>query len=148
MDRLVISFLLLVGLLTFGCASLKAVQETSVRTREWAEDSVRVRYLLGRVIESCVGGASVGLLALPFGPLIGCPVAALVDFITYEYILEPYGLVGPYWERGPRLPVISTDGTEVVEPGEVFKETPREVCIAVKRTWRLDPQRPSGGWCE
>ena len=139
---------LLVGLLALGCASVKAVQETPDRTREWVEDPVRTRYLFGRVIESCVGGASVGLLALPFGPLIGCPAAALIDFLTYEYVLEPYRLVGPYWERGPRLPVISADGTEVVEPGEVFKETPREICLAVKRMWRDDATRPSGGWCE
>lgn len=127
-----------------GCAALL---DTPARLKTIQEDPIRARHLIGRVLESCVGGGAAGsLLAFPLG-LIGCPVAVATDFLVYEYILEPLGLVGPYFERGPRLPVIQADG-QVAEPGEIYRESTEAFCKFHKKTWHPDPHRPSGGWCE
>lgn len=159
------AFLLAVVLSLSSCATLRAIQgeiaaaisATDERTWEASRDPVRERHLLGRTLESCMGGVAVGFLALPFGPLIGCPVAALVEFIVYEYLLEPISvaqlkagkptITGPYFERGPRLPVIYRDGS-LAERGEIYREATEADCKFYRKMWHPDPQRPSGGWCE
>lgn len=129
---------------TVGCA---AIQATPHRLRAVVDDPVRRTHLAGRMMESCAGGAAVGALALPWGPLIGCPLVMLTEFLVYEYACEPLGRCGPYWERGPRLPVISADGS-VAEAGDIYKESTEAFCAFHKKTWRPDPSWPSGGWCE
>jgi len=65
-------------------------------------DPLRRRNVLARIVESVVPA----FLVLVF--LVGLDAFWLVlfivlgEFLLYELVLEPWGLSGHYWERGPR----------------------------------------------
>jgi hypothetical protein len=57
--------------------------------------------------------AAVVVAVLPYAAWAAAPAAVLVDFVVYEYVLEPWSkvrvragkpsLVAPYYEGGPRV---------------------------------------------
>ena len=54
----------------------------------------------------------VGLLVVLYWPSWAGVLTGLVgEFLVYEFILEPLGLAGLYWERGPR------PGARQAQPG-------------------------------
>lgn len=57
----------------------------------------RFRNSFFRVVESLVGLGLVYLVPTPWMIL----VALLAEFLFFE-VIEPFGLTGYYWERGPR----------------------------------------------
>lgn len=81
--------------------TLTAVRETPKRFANAWRDPLRRRNGLSRVGEALVGGgaAVLGFMALGWW---GLPLAIVAEFAYYEYIAEPNGWSGPYWERGPR----------------------------------------------
>lgn len=128
-----------------GCAAIDTVRQTPARVEEFVKDPVRARNMGARIVEALVGGAAVIPCWLALGPL-GLLCAPVAEFLVYEYGLEPAGVTGPYWERGPRLPVIGVDGS-VAEPGEVYRHMTEPECAFYQATWHPDPSLPSGGWC-
>ena len=147
MGKALLVLVLSASLAVQGCAGLvSAVRETPERAQEFVKDPVRVKNLSGRVLEGLAGGVAAGLCWLIMGPF-GLLCAPLGEFLAYEYALEPLGLGGPYWERGPRLPVLSAAG-DVVESGQVYREFTEAECAFYRATWHPNPSLPSGGWCE
>lgn len=75
-------------------------------------DPLRRRNTLARIGECCVGGLTAVLTAAfaPYGLFLALPAGALAEFLVYEFLLEPLGYAGHYWERGPR------DGEEFKRP--------------------------------
>lgn len=69
-------------------------------------DPIRRRNVCSRIIEGLAGGLAVAAIPsavwLTWWPLACAPLAPLVEFLVYEFLLEPAGLSGHYWERGPR----------------------------------------------
>ena len=60
---------------------------------------LRIRNVLSRLSET---GVALAVFAY-FGPSFMAVVYALMaEFVWYEFILEPAGLAGHYFERGPR----------------------------------------------
>lgn len=74
--------------------------------RNALRDPIRRRNVVARIIEGLGGGLAVaGPVSLVVGawwPLLLAPLAPLAEFVIYEFLLEPAGLSGHYWERGPR----------------------------------------------
>ena len=66
------------------------------------KDRLRRRNLVFRIIESSVGILIAIGVTYGWGLPIGVIVGVMGEFLVYEFILEPAGLAGPYWERGPR----------------------------------------------
>ena len=59
----------------------------------------RLRNMAGRLSETLLALAVFCLV----GPtMLGVICALLSEFVLYEFVLEPAGLVGHYFERGPR----------------------------------------------
>ncbi|MDZ4346412.1 MAG: hypothetical protein U1E51_28705 [Candidatus Binatia bacterium] len=56
---------------------------------------MRRKHVLFRIVEAWVGGVTA-LLTGWIWMLIAVPLA---EFIVFEFILEPFGLSGWYWER-------------------------------------------------
>lgn len=82
-----------------------AIRETPKRIKDVLSDSVRRRHVLARLLECGAAAVSAGAVVFTTGwhglflaPIVG----AFVDFMVYEYITEPLGWAGHYWERGPR----------------------------------------------
>ena len=86
-------------------------------------DPIRRRNLFWRIVEGYVGGLAAVLLWGTFWtaetdwlrwyePALdmlaswklyaGALAAPLAEFLVYEFVLEPLGVAGHYWERGPR----------------------------------------------
>ena len=84
-------------------AVLLALRDTPTRLADAWRDPVRWRNSISRIAEGWVGGALAAWLAGggAWSPLIGLAAPA-AEFAVYEYVLEPLGLTGHYWERGPR----------------------------------------------
>ena len=59
-------------------------------------DPQRRKQVAWRCVESLVG-----LLIVAFAGWPWVLAGLLAEFVVYEYILEPLGLSGPYWERTP-----------------------------------------------
>lgn len=70
------------------------------------KDPPRLRHTTFRILECYLGaGAAVALLwywPSPWALLIAPGVGAFMEFFIYEFGFEPWGLAGPYWERGPQ----------------------------------------------
>jgi hypothetical protein len=59
-------------------------------------DPQRRKQIIWRCVESLAGLILVAI----FGWMV-IPLGILLDFLLYEYVLEPKKLAGPYWERTP-----------------------------------------------
>lgn len=84
--------------------SLKAIKETPQRIVDAWIDPVRRVHSISRIAESYVP-AFVVLFTLTRSwwlSTIGATVITLLEFVFYEWLLEPLKLSGYYWERGPR----------------------------------------------
>jgi hypothetical protein len=80
-------------------AILKPIKEFPQRLYDFIRSPLRIRNFFGRVLESLVGIGVFYLLG-PSWAAVGWGV--LAEFVLYEFVLEPLGFVGPYFERGPR----------------------------------------------
>ena len=60
--------------------------------------SPRRRNAAFRVVESLIGLLVVWLMP----SLVGVLAGLIAEVLLFEIILEPFGLAGYYWERGPR----------------------------------------------
>lgn len=92
------------------------------RVRTGLADPIRRRNLAARIVEGYCGGLAVLVgVALHSAWLFGSPwsvvllwlvsawetwamaaLAPLAEFVVYEFLLEPLGWSGHFWERGPR----------------------------------------------
>ena len=75
------------------------------RLRDGWMDPLRRRNSVARIVEGMVGGAAsiTSFVILPFPwALVALGIGVLAEFVVYEFVLEPLGWIGPYWERGPR----------------------------------------------
>lgn len=79
----------------------EAIQETPKRISDAWRDPIRRRNSISRIVEALVGGGAAILGFLWLGWL-GVLLAVPAEFIYYEYLAEPAGWSGHYWERGPR----------------------------------------------
>ena len=66
----------------------------------------RRRNVIWKIIESLLGL----LVVWYFRAWWAIPVGLAAEFLVYEYVAEPLGWTGPYWERGPRSEQESPDG--------------------------------------
>lgn len=98
-------------------AILFAIRDMPQRIRDGWTDPVRRRYLLWRIVEEWAGGAAVGVGVLWRLDRLAdswwqAPAWALltpvVTFVVYEFLLEPLGAAGHYYERGPRVGEVFT----------------------------------------
>lgn len=73
------------------------------RLRDGWMDPLRRRNSLARIAESYLPSLCV-LVAVGQGwRALGWAAAiTFLEFVLYEFVLEPLGWIGPYWERGPR----------------------------------------------
>jgi len=83
------------------------ILEFGRRVRDAFTDPLRRRNILGSVIERALGIWGALLLTILISPWWLATVVATVCGIVimlavYEFVLEPLGWVGHYWERGPR----------------------------------------------
>lgn len=82
-----------------------AVRETPRRLVDAFTDPVRRRHIAAKALESGAGALAAGVVVALAGnwAVLAAPGAGvLVDWLVYEWITEPLGWAGHYWERGPR----------------------------------------------
>jgi len=85
-------------------AVLTAIRETPRRMWDAVRDPVRLRQSAGRFVET-VAPAFVLLLVFGHGwrtALAGAVLIHVGEFLVYEWLLEPLGIAGHYFERGAR----------------------------------------------
>lgn len=80
----------------------EALRDMPRRLRGAFRDPLRRRNLAGRVFEALVGGGAAIGGAWVWGWPAGLLLAPLAEFVVYEFLLEPLGWAGHYFERGPR----------------------------------------------
>lgn len=81
---------------------LVAIRETPQRIVDAWVDPVRRRHSASRIVE---GYAPAFLVLTILGVRWAWAWAGAIvlgEFLVYEWVLEPLGLAGFYWERGPR----------------------------------------------
>jgi hypothetical protein len=78
---------------------------------DWLKDPQRVKHVIWRAVQ-CYVGWLVGWACLlwfagiwvwqawAIGLGLGL-ISVLANFLVFEFVLEPLGLLGPYWEGGP-----------------------------------------------
>lgn len=84
---------------------LSPILETPRRIKDALSDSVRRRHVLARLLECGAAAVSAGVVVFTagwYGLFLAPIVGTFVDFLVFEYITEPLGWAGYYWERGPR----------------------------------------------
>ena len=65
-------------------------------------DPVRRRHSISRILEGYIPAFIIlTILGIPWA-LMWAGLIVLGEFLLYEWLLEPLGLTGYYWERGPR----------------------------------------------
>ncbi len=106
MTALKATALFLSMLLFTGCAaSYTAFVNTPKRINDAViKDPVRRVHVLSRIVEALVGGGiTSGIIAGAGAPFTAPAIllGVLGEFIYYEYLAEPAGWTGHYWERGP-----------------------------------------------
>lgn len=71
-------------------------------TNAWL-DPVRRRHSISRIVEGYAGGLAVVwfLGVSPWAKPFAALLAPLAEYIVFEYVLEPLGMSGSYWERAP-----------------------------------------------
>lgn len=90
-----------------------AIRETVThRIADAILDPLRRRNVVSRILEGWLGGVTAATIVLRVTQvhqtgmgwtiLLGALAAPLVEFLVYEFLLEPLGWSGHYWERGPR----------------------------------------------
>ena len=95
--------MLMISAITF------AISDTPRRVADAWIDPVRRRHSISRIVESYVPiGALLLVLGHGFASFGWAALGVLLEFLLYEWILEPLALAPPYWERGP-------------SPGETFE---------------------------
>ncbi|MBI4346906.1 MAG: hypothetical protein HY553_08635 [Elusimicrobia bacterium] len=92
-------------------STLHAIEQTPRYAKEAFSDPLRRRNIASRVTEGLIGAAAAVAGYALLGP-IGLFAGVAAEFLFYEYIAEPQGWSGHYWERGPR-------------DGESFKHDPK-----------------------
>lgn len=82
---------------------LSPLREMPQRVHDVFADPVRRRHVLSRIAETAVPATPLFLLlgAGWWTPAFDV-VLVLGELALYEFVLEPAGLTGHYWERGPR----------------------------------------------
>ena len=81
---------------------LKAILETPQRIVDAWLDPVRRRHSITRILESYVPAFIVLSILGVKWTFIWAGLITLGEFLLYEWLFEPLGLTGRYWERGPR----------------------------------------------
>ena len=63
----------------------------------------RLRNLTWRIVESAIGLIAFFFAAAHGVSFLGSLILAIVaEFVSFEFVAEPTGWTGYYWERGPR----------------------------------------------
>lgn len=85
-------------------AAVKAIQETPRRIADAWLDPIRRVHSISRIAEGFVPALIVFRLFGLSWPraIVWAGAVVLGEFVLYEWVLEPLGLAGYYWERGPR----------------------------------------------
>lgn len=83
------------------------ILEFGKRLRDAFTDPLRRRNIAFSVVERLVGIWSALLLGILVSPwwlavVFASICGVIIMLFIYEFVLEPLGLVGHYWERGPR----------------------------------------------
>jgi len=73
-----------------------AIKDTPKRIVDSWVDPVRRRHTIGRIMETFIPA-----IAITFS-FWKAALIVLGEWMLYEWILEPLGYAGYYWERGPR----------------------------------------------
>ena len=82
--------------------SLRAIKETPQRIVDAWIDPVRRVHSISRILEGFIPAFIIlTILDIP-NTFAWAGLVVLGEFILYEWVLEPLGLTGYYWERGPR----------------------------------------------
>src|SRR5687767_10271473 len=82
----------------------RAIRETPQRILDSLLDQVRLRHSIGRVAETVLP-AFVVLLILAgsfWRAGVGAGLIVVGEWALYEWLLEPLGIAGHYWERSAR----------------------------------------------
>ena len=74
----------------------EAVFATPQRIADAFIDPIRRRQIFGRIAETAVPAFIVTF------SIWKTAVIVLGEWLLYEWLLEPLGVAGHYWERGPR----------------------------------------------
>ena len=82
--------------------SLKAILETPRRIVDAWVDPVRRRHSISRIIEGYTPAYVVLIILGVNYAFMWAALIVLGEFLLYEWLLEPFGFTGYYWERGPR----------------------------------------------
>ena len=80
----------------------RAIRETPQRIADAWLDPVRRRHSLSRIVEGYIPAALVLTILGVRWAFAWAGLVVLGEFLLYEWVLEPLGLAGYYWERGPR----------------------------------------------
>ena len=81
---------------------LKAILETPRRIMDAWLDPVRRRHSISRIMESYAPSMLVLTVLGVQWAFAWAAIIVLGEFLVFEWILEPLGLAGYYFERGPR----------------------------------------------
>lgn len=81
----------------------RAIRETPQRMADAWCDPVRRRQSAGRIAESYLPTAAMlGVLGVGWTSFVWGLLVVAAEFLFFEWLLEPLGIAGAYWERGPR----------------------------------------------
>lgn len=89
---------------------LTPIREFPQRIKDALTDPVRRRHILGRIAETWVPCVAILPLVAGWWALALAPVIVIGELVVYEFVTEPLGWTGPYWERSPR------DGEVFINP--------------------------------
>ena len=108
------AYLLILTLLVSGCTvanlgdratTIEAILAQPQRVVDAFTDPVRRKHIFSRIAEASVGAAITGgiVLAVGFPFVLPAVIAGVLgEYFFYEFISEPAGWTGYYWERGER----------------------------------------------
>ena len=82
--------------------SLRAIKETPQRIVDAWLDPVRRIHSISRILEGYVPAFIILTILGIQWTFAWAGLIVLGEFLVYEWLLEPLGLTGYYWERGPR----------------------------------------------
>lgn len=89
---------------------LSPILEFPSRVKDAFTDPVRRRHIIGRIAETWVPSAAILSLVAGWWALALAPAIVIGELAMYEFVLEPLGWTGHYWERSPR------DGEVFINP--------------------------------
>ena len=79
-----------------------AIKDTPKRIVDAWLDPVRRRHSISRIVESYIPAFIVLTIIGVNWAFVWAGLIVLGEFLLYEWLLEPLGLSGYYFERGPR----------------------------------------------